>query len=800
MTVWRRVLGIGIVSLLLSFSVSAPAALSPLRLQDPLEIIALPPHMEMWCDGSGESELAAALVAEYGEIKGNQITLGYRSDACWFRAELINASASNLPLWLLVDYALLDEVDLYLIGDSGVESWRLGDKQSFSSRPVPIRIYTVPLILKAGDEKSLYMRVKTTSSMTVPLSLSGGNNFVEYYINNDWLIGVFYGIGLGLFFYHLVLWLNAREKVSRFYVVHVGAATLYIACLQGVAQRFWFEGVLFPDDTPYLSAYIALAAAALFTRDYLHTQRWQRIDRTLLALAGLCSIAIVIQLLAPSGSVNSIQPLIALLAMAIMMATGVYGWLKGIREARIFVLAWAVFLGMTTLFAFNVYGLIDLPSTLSVHGIQIGMVLQQVLLAFGLAARLSALKDEALSRQEEISRAQAESAAKSDFLAKMSHEIRTPMNAVLGLADLMRSTNLDPTQRNYVETIYSAGGSLLSVINDILDYSKITSGKIDLDLSTFDLESLLEDCLTIFHANAEKKGLRLVSDWGDSLPQWVEGDPTRVRQILLNLISNAVKFTDHGEVALFARASAPDDQGYFTLRCEVRDQGIGMTADQLGYLFQSFQQADSSTSRKYGGTGLGLAISRQLAEIMHGSVEATSELGKGTVFKISLQLRCSKKVAPEPRQMKDNSLAGLRVLVVEDNAVNQMVIWALLKKLDITVTMISNGEEALERVTHQHHTFDLVLMDCEMPNMDGYETAQMIREWEETAKTNRIAIVALTAHALSDHRERCIASGMDDHISKPVTLKQLREKLLYWAPVDNGKSTEDQGDDTAPSA
>lgn len=789
MPVWRRVLGIGTMCLLLLSSVTAFAALVPLQLQDPVEITALPPHMEMWCDGSGESELADARAEEYGEIKGGQITLGYRSDACWFRAELTNASENNLPLWLLVDYALLDQVELYLIGDDGVEFWQLGDKQSFSSRPVQIRLYTVPLTLKAGAEKSLYMRVKTTSSMTVPVSLSGRNNFIEHYINNEWLLGVFYGIGLGLFFYHLVLWLNAREQVSRFYVVHVGAATLYIACLQGVVQRFWFEGAIFPESTAYVSAYIALAAGALFARDYLHTQQWRKIDRTLLALAGLCSAGIVIQLLAPAGSVNSIQALIAIIAMAIMMATGVYGWLKGIREARIFVVAWAVFLGMTTLFALNVYGLVNLPSTLSVHGIQIGMVMQQALLSFGLAARLSSLKDEALSRQEEIARAQAESAAKSDFLAKMSHEIRTPMNAVLGLADLMRSTNLDPTQRNYIETIYSAGGSLLNVINDILDYSKITSGKIDLDLSTFNLESLLEDCLTIFHANAEQKGLRLVSDWGDSLPQWVEGDPTRVRQILLNLISNAVKFTDSGEVALFARASAPNNEGFFTLRCEVRDQGIGMTSDQLGYLFQSFQQADSSTSRKYGGTGLGLAISRQLAEIMQGSVEATSELGKGTVFKISLQLRCSTKVMPEQKQAKDNSLAGLRVLVVEDNAVNQMVIWALLKKLDIVVTMISNGEEALERVMHQHGTFDLVLMDCEMPNMDGYETAQMIRQWEQTVKAARIVIVALTAHALSDHRARCIASGMDDHISKPVTLKQLREKLLYWAP------TGDKGDE-----
>src|SRR5690606_5462509 len=415
---------------------------------------------------------------------------------------------------------------------------------------------------------------------------------------------------------------------------------------------------------------------------------------------------------------------------------------------RLFVFAWSVFLVMAMLLALSAYGLVPLPTTLTVHGVQIGLVMQQVLLSFGLAYRLNTLKQESMQREEDIARAQAESAAKSDFLAKMSHEIRTPMNAVLGLADLMRGTQLDATQRNYIETIYNAGGSLLNIINDILDYSKITAGKIDLDISTFDLEALLEDCLTIFHANAEQKGIQLVSDWGNGMPQWVEGDPTRIRQILLNLLSNAVKFTEKGDVTLKARATAPDADGIFTLHCDVQDQGIGMTRAQCDQLFESFHQADSSTSRKYGGTGLGLAISRQLAELMHGDISVDSEPGVGTTFHVTLQLRCARPMedADNPERVQD--LRGVRALVVEDNAVNQMVIWALLKKLDMHVRMASSGEEALGMLARHHDDIDIVLMDCEMPVLDGYETTRRLRQWEQENDRFRIPVIALTAHAM----------------------------------------------------
>lgn len=767
-------------SLLLGWLLALPASAMPLvEVTAPVSMLPLAPSMERWCDGTAESTLESVQDAPFVAHDANQIALGYRDDACWFRTRLLNTSNQALPLWLIADYAILDELDVWLLANGAQTHWRLGDHQQFVSRPVRIRTFTVPLMLAPQDEVWLYLRVQTTSTMTIPLFLSGSSDFIEHYINNDWLIGVFYGIGLGLFFYHLVLWLGAREKSSRFYVLHVGAATFYIASVQGIAQRFW-PGDIFPDSLPHLSGYLALGSGVLFARDYLQTHQWRWLDRSLTALLALYVLVIAALLLLPATSVNRLQAVMALITIPSLMLTGAYCWFKGRREARLFVFAWSVFLVMVMLLAMNSYGLVPLPTTLTVHGVQIGLVMQQVLLSFGLAYRLNTLKQESLQREEDIARAQAESAAKSDFLAKMSHEIRTPMNAVLGLADLMRGTQLDATQRNYIETIYNAGGSLLNIINDILDYSKITSGKIDLDISTFDLEALLEDCLTIFHANAEQKGIQLVSDWGNGMPQWVDGDSTRIRQILLNLLSNAVKFTDKGDVTLKARATAPDADGIFTLHCDVQDQGIGMTRAQCDQLFESFHQADSSTSRKYGGTGLGLAISRQLAELMHGDIRVDSEPGVGATFHVTLQLRCARPLedADNPERVQD--LRGVRALVVEDNAVNQMVIWALLKKLDMHVRMASSGEEALGMLAEHHDDIDIVLMDCEMPVLDGYDTTRRLRQWEQENDRFRIPVIALTAHAMGSHRERCLESGMDDHLGKPVTLKQLTAKLTEW--------------------
>ncbi|MCK0152704.1 ATP-binding protein [Alcanivorax sp. S6407] len=780
---WLAVLFIGMALPVHALSIHALRA-GHLEVHDPVKTVELGRYMQSWCDGTGRSTLNDARHQKYQPLERSRINFGYRKDACWFRVSLENTGMDELPLWVQVDYAVLDNVDFFLTDGTTTQSWRMGDTRPFTSRPVRLRTFTVPFTLPANEPRTLYLRVYSISSaMTVPLSLSGRDNFIEQQSAHEWLMGGFYGIAIGLFFYHLVLWLGGREKSSRFYTVHVACSTLYIACLQGVAHRLWFADTILPQAANHLFGYLTLLSGLLFARDFLNTAQWRWLDRLLLTAVAIQAMIIAILLIAPTGTVAPLQGVVALLTLALLLFIGLYSLYRGHPEARIFVFAWSMFLLTVALLSLGAYGVITLPGILNIIGVQLGLVLQQVLLSFGLAYRLRSLKKETLQRQKEIIRAQAENDAKSDFLAKMSHEIRTPMNAVLGLAELMRSTRLDATQRNYMDTIYSAGNSLLNVINDILDFSKISSGKLELEVSTFNLHKLLEDCLMIFHANAEQKGIRLVSDWNASLPAWVKGDPTRLRQILLNLLSNAVKFTEQGTVTLRAEAGRTRNPEVILLHCQVTDQGIGMNDREVSMLFTSFQQADSSTSRKYGGTGLGLAISRQLAELMEGRLEAHSEPGKGSTFTLSLPLKRSVMDATQHPPVTGQKLANLQVLVVEDNAVNQMVIGALLKQLSVSATLTSSGAEALEKLQAQSVSPDIILMDCEMPDMDGYQTTALIRQLENRENHPRIPILALTAHASTEHRERCFASGMDDHIAKPVTLDQLRQKLQQWSSV-----------------
>jgi signal transduction histidine kinase/CheY-like chemotaxis protein len=772
---------------LISVICVVPAMAAPLTLSPPVAPTALASYLDYWCDGDGQATLAQARQQDYRRVGSAQVALGYRDDACWFRVSLLHHGDAPLPLWLTVDYALLDALDVYLVqGDDPVPRahWSLGEAMPFAERPVATRAFTVPLSLPAASAQMLYLRVQTQSSMTVPVQLSGSQLWLEYALGHDWILGVLYGIGFGLFAYHLVLWLGAREKANRFYVLHVGSALLYVACLQGVAQRFWPALLPWPADLPFLAAYLALLSGALFARDFLDTVSLPKTDACLRLLIGALSLAIFGQLLLPHGSMNHLQGLFAILTIATLMPVGLICLRHQRPQARVFLLAWGMFLVMVVALALNTYGLLStFPVLLNLHGLQIALACQQILLSLGLAGRLNTLKRESLERAHEMARAQADNAAKSEFLARMSHEIRTPMNAVLGLTELMRDTRLDPTQRNYMDTIYNAGQSLLGVINDILDYSKIAAGKLALEAHDFNLPKLLEDCLTIFHGSAEQKGLRLVADLSADLPEWVSGDGPRLRQVVLNLLSNAVKFTQRGEVRLSAHCVLKGDVVW--LHCVVADEGIGMTRVQVAQLFESFQQADISTTRRYGGTGLGLAISRQLVELMGGGIEVESRAGQGSRFHFRVRLLQGRPPELGTDEPSPSSFAGVKVLLVEDNAVNQMVVRALLGRLGVSASLASGGEEALEMLAAGDR-FDLILMDCEMPGLDGYETTRRIRLLERSGALPHRPVIALTAHALSEHRERCLAAGMDDHLSKPLTLQQVTATLYKWLPPRTG--------------
>ena len=856
---------------------------------------------------------------------------GFSDSTYWVRFSIENNTSDFLTRILEIDYPLLWVVDLYRFNEGEFfDVIYTGDSKPFSQRPLPHRNFIFPLRFLPDQSATFYFKITSKDTVDLPMTLWRDDAFYSWDRVFQLMLGFFYG-AMGIMILGAIsLYFIVRDPVLLPYIGAFVAYNIAQMSLNGLAYGFFWPD--FPGFNKFvrpIALYFCVIFFSMLTAIFLTTKKSMPMThRLLISNVALAFLGIFISFFLDFGENIKLSMLLICYQFFVFLLSAVHAYRLGMPEFRYYALAWFAFIfggGMSVLRALSIIPL----DIVSVYGAQFGSIGMAVFLSLAIADRVrrdrrekDEMQQETLTyerwarreqnqnyqlklemqqhdfdaKKESMAR-QAEIKAKGNFLATMSHEIRTPMNGVLGMLQLLKNTPLNTEQQDYVQTIHASGDALLCIINDILDFSKIEAGKMDFESVEVILDDLLDDCVSVFSQKSKENNNVVLIDVDTCVPRSFKTDPVRLRQIILNLLGNALKFTENGKVVLRVKIEAVNDKGDGNKRVadnakvlcfSVIDSGIGMTEKQQAMLFGSFNQVDVSTTRKYGGTGLGLAISKKLAELMGGGIGVNSEKGKGSEFFFTLPVSevevnprynwSSKTVAVVhddsdvlsairhrlvpwgvtflavvPKSECDvdglllkgadvvlvkssmkgyirtlmNNQAGndcstpvivmgeegaavslsplllksidrvlaplfggvkqenkrvetlpsfghLSILVAEDNKVNQKVISGYLKKLSVKCDIVSDGQQAVDAVVENRKGYDIILMDCEMPVLDGYEATKVILKLNQS---NTPRIIALSAHAQQDRRQLADDAGMTGYLTKPLEMNELIKQL-----------------------
>ncbi|QJI19253.1 MULTISPECIES: hybrid sensor histidine kinase/response regulator [unclassified Pseudomonas] len=740
--------------------------------------------MQVLEDPSGSVTIAdarsALMATRYTRHDKDTLNAGYSRSAFWLKVDLhyLPKDPQAQRTWLLeLAYPPLDHLELYVPDDAGGYrlAGRTGDALPFASREIRQNNYLFTVDFKAGEQKTLYLRLQSEGSIQAPLTLWSSTAYLEDQPLRLYVLGLIYGVLLGMLMYNLFIYLSVRDTSYLYYILYIASFGMYQLSVNGAAvEYFWPDNPWWANAaTPFLIGASALFGS-LFARSFLHTALYSRwLDRLLLVLVGTGAVVMLLSLMTSYALALRLATALALVFTVTIFVAGIKAWCCGQRVARYFIIAWSAFLIGGVVNTMMVLGY--LPNVfLTMYASQIGSAIEVALLSLALADRINAMREQqaqilfdASQKLEVLNQQLAHSnQLKDEFLATLTHELRTPMNGVIGSLELMQTVPLAGDLAQYQHTAAGSARDMMRMVNGILTLTELQAGRLSAQAQVFSLRGVLDTLRQQFQGNAQGKGLEFSIDVAGQLPDRLEGDAGKLMQCLECLLDNAFKFTHEGAVRLRV-VGVPRPDGHLDLTFIVTDSGIGFAHLDEATLYQRFFQVDGSTTREYGGLGIGLAICRQLIELLGGRLTHHSEPRKGSRFQLEVAVIA---VPPEPARAVDLHRApqDCTVLLVDDNSVTQLVLRGMLLKLGYRVKVADSGPVALAML--QDGAFDAVLLD--VPE-DGFSLCCQIRALPGCAE---LPVIGLS-DSLGGARQHCHGIGLSEQLLKPVRFELLQAVL-----------------------
>jgi signal transduction histidine kinase/AmiR/NasT family two-component response regulator len=676
---------------------------------------------------------------------------------------------------LLYDY--VDFLDLYRpLPSGGFERSRAGDQAPKRSRELPDRLMLLPIHQLAGSTQTYFLSYQDSLPPKLSFKLWDQEGLWYERLTEQFLFGMFYGAVVVLMIYSLAIFIASRVRVYLAYAGYILTLIIYMFTHNGLLQYFLLmhDGVIIKSSYLVTIGLLSLGGLFLLT-EFLDTQTHTPKLHRFIQILKVASLLVIpaIGLLGWGWVANILAVSVGGIVSTCVFVTSIYFALvlKSLAGRYLLAAFLLPYFGSMLMVA-RALNLIEV-NLFSEYGMQFGSLVEMIVLAFGLSEQIAQL-----SHDKDI--AKAATLAKSEFLANMSHELRTPLNAILGFTQLMiGGYELAPEQKEYLEIVNRSGEHLLTLINSVLEISKIESGQVRLNYDNFDFYDLLNSLQGMLILQAKSKGLEFTIERSPQTPRYIYSDIVKLRQVLINILGNAIKFTKVGSVALAVDCEESDNA--IRLKFRVTDTGFGIAPNEIADIFDSFKQSESGR-KSMEGTGLGLAISRKFLQMMGGDIQVQSKLGIGTTVTFDIVVQIPEKsfysipVFSEPINLLDSK--EVKILIAEDNKVNQMVAIKMLKRLGYQADIASNGLEVLKAIDQKF--YDIILMDMRMPEMDGLETTIRIRSQERELNLVPLKIVAMTANVMKEDIDRCLASGMNDHLGKPILLADLKDCLERW--------------------